>query len=67
MDTIVAIISVLVIICLMGTMLYVTRAIKAQRSNKQEEKRKNMTKAAIFVAFYLVLNVIRLIAINKFL
>ena len=66
METIVTIISGLVIICLLGTMLYATKAIKAQRAKNMEERQRNLTRAGIFFVGYLLLNVIRLLAVNNF-
>ena len=66
METIITIISGLVIICLLGTMLHATRAMKAQRAKNMEERQRNLTRAGIFFAAYLLLNVIRLIAANNF-
>ena len=65
METIVTLLSGLVIICLLGAMLYATKAIKARRNGNQEEKRKNLTMAGIFFVCYLAANLIRLMVEGK--
>lgn len=65
METIVTLISGLVITCLLGVMLYATKAIKARRKGNDEEKRKNLTMAGIFFVCYLAANLIRLMVEGK--
>ena len=65
METIVTLISGLVIICLLGVLLYATKAIKARRKGNDEEKRKNLTMAGIFFVCYLAANLIRLMVEGK--
>ena len=65
METIVTLLSGLVIICLLGVLLYATKAIKARRNGNQEEKQKNLTMAGIFFVCYLAVNVIRLAVEGK--
>ena len=65
MDTVLKLISAVVIICLLGTMLYATKALKAGKSNNAEEKKKNLTLAGCCLAAYFVFNVIRWIVENK--
>ena len=62
METIAMLFGGLEVICLMGAILYGTKVIKARQSDRQDERRKNSTKAGSFFASYLILNVIRLIA-----
>lgn len=66
METIVTLLSGLVIICLLGAMLYATKAIKARRKGNHEEKQKNLTMAGIFFVCYLAVNFIRLMVEGKF-
>ena len=65
METIVTLLSGLVIICLLGAMLYATKAIKARRKGHDEEKRKNLTMAGIFFVCYLAVNLLRLMVEGK--
>ena len=65
METIVTLLSGLVIICLLGVLLYATKAIKARRKGNDEEKRKNLTMAGIFFVCYLAANLIRLMVEGK--
>jgi membrane-anchored protein YejM (alkaline phosphatase superfamily) len=60
METIVTLLSGLVIICLLGAMLYATKAIKARRKGNDEEKQKNLKMAGVFFFGYLAVNMIRL-------
>lgn len=60
METIVTLLSGLVIICLLGAMLYATKVIKARRKGNDEEKQKNLKMARVFFFGYLVVNMIRL-------
>ena len=62
METIVTLLGGLVIICLLGAMLFATKAIKAQRTGKLEDKKKNLTMAGIFFLCYLAANAIRMMA-----
>ena len=65
MEMLATVISGLVIVCLLGAMLYATKAIKAQRSNKPEERRKNLTMAGVLFAGYLFMNMVRLFVENQ--
>ena len=61
MSIVVDILSVLVIICMLGAMLSATKALKARKNQKDEEKKQNLIKAGIFFAAYGLLNVLRLL------
>ena len=65
METVITLLSGLVIISLLGAMLYATKAIKARRKGNHEEKQKNLTMAGIFFVCYLVINLVRLMAEGK--
>lgn len=65
METIVTLLSGLVIICLLGALLYATKAIKARRNGNDEEKRKHLTVAGMFFMGYLAANLIRMMAEGK--
>ena len=54
------IISVLVILCLLGAMLYISKAIKAGRKQQSSEKKDFLKTAGFFGAGYLVLNILRM-------
>ena len=60
MDIIVNILSLVVIVALVVTLIFVTKAFKAK--NDAAEKRKNMLLAGISVVVYLILNALRLLA-----
>ncbi len=59
------IVSVLVIICMLGAMLYVTKAIKAGRKQMVTEKKTFLKVAGYFGAGYLALNVLRMFLESK--
>ena len=65
MDILVKILEAMVIICLLGVLLYGTRAFKAGKSDRMEEKKKNITIASCCLAAYLLFNVLRWIVENK--
>ena len=60
MKTVFDIVSVLVILCLLGAMLYVTKAIKAGRKQQTDEKKAFLRNAGFFGAGYLALNILRM-------
>jgi hypothetical protein len=59
------IVSILVIICLLGAMLYVSKAIKAGRKQKTDEKKAFLRTASFFGAGYIALNILRLFLESK--
>ena len=69
MDILLNVLSVLVIICLIGALLYFTKAMKAEKEKKagktHEEKNQNLRMAGIFCAAYLLLNLLRLYLENN--
>ena len=65
MSIIIDILSVLVIICMIGAMLFVTKALRARKVQKDEEKKDNLKMAGIFFAAYGLLNVLRLFLEGK--
>ena len=60
MNTLVDIVSVLVILCLLGAMLFGTRALKARKTGQNEEKKKNLKYTILFLAGYALLHILRL-------
>ena len=46
MDILAKILQAMVIICLLGVLLYGTRALKAGKSDNKEEKKRNITIAS---------------------
>lgn len=64
MSIVVDILSVLVIICMIGAMLYVTKALKVRKENKASKddsvNKQHLTKAGIFFCAYLLLNMLRM-------
>ena len=64
MTIILDVLSVLVIICMIGAMLYVTKALKVRKENKASKddsaKKQNLRTAGIFFCAYLLLNLLRL-------
>ncbi len=60
MSILIDILSVLVIICMIGAMVFATKALRARKNQKDEEKKQNLKMAGIFFAGYGLLNVIRL-------
>lgn len=65
MDILVYLLDGLVIIALIATMLFVTKAMKAK--NEATLKKENLSKAGIAFIAYLVLNAIRLYAEGQLL
>lgn len=61
MGIVLDILSVLVIVCMLGAMLYATKALRARKAQKDDEKKQNLVRAGIFFAAYGVLNVLRLL------
>lgn len=61
MSIVLDVLSVLVIICMIGAMLYATKALKAGKNLKHEEKKQNLIMAGVFFAGYGLLNMIRLL------
>ena len=59
------IVSVLVIICLLGAMLYASKALKAQKQHHHEQKKAHWRNTGLFVAGYLMLNVLRMFLESK--
>lgn len=59
MELLLQILSVVVIICLIGAMLYATRAIK--NKNDENLKKDHLRKAGLCFIAYAVLNVLRLL------
>lgn len=64
MSIILDILSVLVIICMLGTMLFATKALRARKAQKDEEKKQDLVRAGIFFAAYGLLNILRLMMEN---
>ena len=60
MEMLITVISGLVIVCLLGAMLYATKAIKSQRANQPRERQKHLTMTGILFAAYLILNMVRM-------
>ena len=54
------IVSVMVIICLLGAMLYASKALKAQKQHRDEEKKAHLKMIGLFAAGYVLMNVVRL-------
>ncbi len=65
MDMLLKLISAMVIVCLLGTMLYATKALKARKSGNPEDKKKNLTLAGCCFAAYCVCNIVRWIVESK--
>ena len=65
MKIVVDVVSVLTIICMLGAMIYATKALKARKGKKEEEKKGNLIKAGIFCAGYVLLNVLRMYLMGK--
>ena len=65
MDILVKILQAMVIICLLGVLLYGTRALKAGKSNNKEEKKRNITIASCCLAAYCVCNLVLWFVENK--
>ena len=61
MSIFIDVLSVLVIICMIGAMLYATKALKARKADKADEKKQNLKMAGIFFVGYGLLNVLRLL------
>lgn len=61
MGIVLDILSVLVIICMLGAMLFATKALRARKAQKDDEKKQDLVRAGIFFAAYGVLNVLRLL------
>lgn len=61
MSIILDVLSVLVIICMIGAMLYATKALRARKAKQDGEKKQNLIMAGVFFAGYGLLNVIRLL------
>lgn len=53
-------VSVLVIICMLGAMIYATKALKAGKGQKEEEKKGNLKMAGLFFVAYALLNLLRM-------
>ena len=64
MGIVVDILSVLVIICMIGAMVFATKALRARKGQKDDEKKQNLKMAGIFFLGYALLNVLRLLAEN---
>ena len=64
MGIVIDILSALIIICMIGAMLYVTKALKIRKENKASKddaaKKQNLRMAGVFFFAYLLLNVLRL-------
>ena len=54
------VVSVLVIIVMLGAMIYATKALKARKGQKEEEKKSNLKTAGLFFMAYVLLNLLRL-------
>jgi len=58
------VLSVLVIICMIGAMIYVTKALKTRKESKASQddstKKQNLRMAGIFFTAYCLLNILRL-------
>ena len=63
MGIVIDIVSVLTIICLLGAMLYATKAFKAKED--KQYKKQSVQKAGIFFLGYCLLNVLRLMMENN--
>lgn len=64
MGIVLDVLSVLVIICLLGALMYATKALKAGKTDKVNEKKQNIKMAGLFLAGYALLNVVRLLVEN---
>ena len=62
MSVIVDVLSVLVVICMLGAMLFATKALRARKAQSEEEKKQNLVMAGYFFAGYALMNVLRLLA-----
>ena len=65
MDILVKILQAVVIICLLGVLLYGTRALKAGKSDNKEDKKRNITIASCCLAAYCVFNLVLWFVENK--
>ena len=65
MDLAVKLIQAMVIICLLGVMLYASKALKARKTGNAEEKKKNITIAGCCLTAYCVFNLVLWIVENK--
>ena len=61
------ILSALVLACLIGVMLYVTKALRARKAGDEKETKGNLRTASFFVVGYLCLNLLRLLLEGKLL